>query len=86
MHFYLFRYIAFLKSLVYFLSLTNVLDCETICIRGTVCFSLLKMSDLETRKNLKSLAGRELKLKDMSYFRQLLRNFGITRKVNGFLE
>ena len=47
-------------------------------------FFFVKMSDLDTRKNLKSLAGRELKLKDMSYFRQLLRNIGIRRKSKRF--
>ena len=49
-------------------------------------FFFVKNVRFGNEKNLKSLAGRELKLKDMSYFRQLLRNFGITRKVNGFLE
>ena len=47
-------------------------------------FFFVKMSDMDTRKKLKSLAGRELKLKDMSYFRQLLRNIGITRKNKRF--
>ena len=53
-------------------------------VLGEMYVFLVRMSDWDTRKILKSLAGRELMLKDMSYFRQLLRNIGITRKNKRF--
>lgn len=54
------------------------------CVLGEMYVFLVRMSDWDTRKILKSLAGKELMLKDMSYFRQLLRNIGITRKNKRF--